>query len=115
MTSVTKKIVLVLSVIVFGFVAVGYVRGSSCGPTSVLSSATLMLGFVWAMWDENHFTWQDRMSQTYVTAAPPLSDSDAFELPPGRRTFAHKWAQASYVADLVTWLLALDRPAADTP
>ena len=29
MTSVTKKIVVVLSVIVFGFVAVGYVRGRS--------------------------------------------------------------------------------------
>jgi uncharacterized RDD family membrane protein YckC len=56
----------------------------------LLSAATLMLGFVWAIWDEDRFTWQDRMSQTYVTAAPPLSDSDAFELPPGRRTFAHK-------------------------
>ena len=35
----------------------------------LLSAATLMLGFIWAVWDEDRFTWQDRMSQTYVTAA----------------------------------------------
>ena len=29
----------------------------------VLSGATLMLGFAWALWDEDHFTWQDRISQ----------------------------------------------------
>jgi len=56
----------------------------------LLSAATLMLGFVWAIWDEDHFTWQDRMSQTYITAAAPLSDADAFEIPAGRRSFAHK-------------------------
>ncbi|HEV8384425.1 MAG TPA: RDD family protein [Candidatus Acidoferrales bacterium] len=36
----------------------------------VLSAGTLMLGFVWAMWDEDHLTWQDRISQTYITPAP---------------------------------------------
>ena len=56
----------------------------------VLSGATLMLGFLWAFWDEDHFTWQDRISQTYVTAAMPVLASDAFEVPPGRHTFAHK-------------------------
>lgn len=56
----------------------------------LLSAATLMLGFVWAIWDEDRFTWHDRISQTYVTAAAPLSDADAFEVPPGRHTFAHK-------------------------
>ncbi len=35
-----------------------------------LSAGTLMLGFVWAMWDEDHLTWQDRISQTYITPAP---------------------------------------------
>jgi uncharacterized RDD family membrane protein YckC len=57
----------------------------------LLSGATLMLGFIWAVWDEDHFTWQDRISQTYITAAAPLSDLDSIDIPPPRqRTFAHK-------------------------
>jgi len=56
----------------------------------VLSGATLMLGFLWALWDEDHFTWQDRISQTYITAATPVVNPDAFEVPAGRHTFAHK-------------------------
>jgi uncharacterized RDD family membrane protein YckC len=56
----------------------------------ILSGATLMLGFVWALWDEDHFTWQDRISQTYVTAAAPISGFDSLEVTGGRRTFAHK-------------------------
>jgi len=58
----------------------------------LLSGATLV-GFLWALWDEDRFTWQDRISQTYVTSAEPLSDSDSFDMsdvPVGRRTFAHK-------------------------
>ena len=38
----------------------------------LLSAGTLMLGFLWALWDEEHFTWQDRISQTYVTSGTPL-------------------------------------------
>jgi uncharacterized RDD family membrane protein YckC len=49
----------------------------------LLSGGTLMLGFLWAIWDEDHFTWQDRMSQTYVTAATPVGDAEPVELPPG--------------------------------
>jgi len=56
----------------------------------MLSGATLLLGFVWAIWDEDHFTWQDRMSQTYITAAAPLSNLDSLDIPAGRRRFAHK-------------------------
>ena len=56
----------------------------------VLAGATLMLGFVWALWDEDHFTWQDRISQTYITGSMPLMEQDAFELPVGRQTFARK-------------------------
>ena len=56
----------------------------------VLSGATLTLGFLWALWDEDHFTWQDRISQTYITAAAPVVNPDAFEVPAGRHTFAHK-------------------------
>jgi uncharacterized RDD family membrane protein YckC len=56
----------------------------------LLSGATLMLGFVWAIWDEDHFTWQDRMSQTYITAAAPLTDLDSLDFPASHRSFAHK-------------------------
>jgi uncharacterized RDD family membrane protein YckC len=56
----------------------------------VLAGATLMLGFVWALWDEDHFTWQDRISQTYITAAAPVVEPDALELPAGRHSFARK-------------------------
>ncbi len=56
----------------------------------VLSGATLMLGFLWALWDEDHFTWQDRISQTYVTAAMPISGIEPLDAAAARRTFAHK-------------------------
>ena len=56
----------------------------------LLAGATLMLGFLWSLWDEDHFTWQDRISQTYITAAAPLADSAAFDPPAIRHTFAHK-------------------------
>jgi uncharacterized RDD family membrane protein YckC len=56
----------------------------------VISGATV-LGFIWSLWDEDHFTWQDRMSQTYITGATPIEEPEAFEVPVGRgRRFAHK-------------------------
>jgi uncharacterized RDD family membrane protein YckC len=55
----------------------------------LLSGATLALGFLWAIWDEDRFTWQDRMSHTYITAATPLSDADSLGAS-GEHTFAHK-------------------------
>jgi uncharacterized RDD family membrane protein YckC len=45
----------------------------------LLSAATLLLGFVWALWDEDRFTWQDRISQTYITAAAPLAAFDTLD------------------------------------
>jgi uncharacterized RDD family membrane protein YckC len=36
----------------------------------LVSAGTAALGFFWALWDEDHLTWQDRISQTYITAAP---------------------------------------------
>lgn len=54
----------------------------------VLSGGTLMLGFLWALWDEDRFTWQDRISQTYITAAMPLIEQDSVELSAGRSSFA---------------------------
>lgn len=58
----------------------------------LLSGATGMMGFLWALWDEDHFTWQDRISQTYITAATPVMDMGALEVPahPSRHRFAHK-------------------------
>jgi uncharacterized RDD family membrane protein YckC len=35
-----------------------------------LSGGTLLLGYAWALWDEDHLSWQDRISQTYITPAP---------------------------------------------
>jgi uncharacterized RDD family membrane protein YckC len=56
----------------------------------LLSGATLALGFGWALWDEDCFTWQDRISQTYVTAVEPLSDDADSHVVPSQRTFVHK-------------------------
>jgi uncharacterized RDD family membrane protein YckC len=56
----------------------------------LLSGATLMLGYLWSLWDEDHFTWQDRISQTYITAATPIADSDSFDVRASQQTFAHK-------------------------
>jgi len=58
----------------------------------LLSGATLSLGFLWSLWDEDHFTWQDRISQTYITAAAPIMDTGSLEVPvhANRHRFAHK-------------------------
>ncbi len=54
----------------------------------LLSGATMMLGILWAVWDEDHFSWQDRISQTYITAAVPVDAGSAgFQ---AGHTFAHK-------------------------
>lgn len=42
----------------------------------LLSGATLLLGFVWALWDEDRMTWHDRISQTYIASAHE-DESDA--------------------------------------
>lgn len=54
----------------------------------VLSGAALLLGFLWALWDEDRFAWQDRISQTYVTAAVPLSAAGSLDIARGRRLSA---------------------------
>ena len=33
----------------------------------LVSGGTALLGFLWALWDDDHLTWQDRISQTYLT------------------------------------------------
>jgi len=32
----------------------------------LLSAGTFFLGFLWAYWDEDQLTWQDRLSRTYL-------------------------------------------------
>lgn len=49
----------------------------------LLSAAALTLGFFWALWDEDRFTWHDRISQTYVTSASPVIIPEPIELQPG--------------------------------
>jgi uncharacterized RDD family membrane protein YckC len=57
----------------------------------LLSGATMMLGFLWSLWDEDRFTWQDRISQTYVTAATPVTEPSEFQVQPTQRhRLAHK-------------------------
>ncbi len=36
----------------------------------LISVGTVLLGFLWALWDEDRLTWQDRISQTYITHCP---------------------------------------------
>lgn len=40
-----------------------------------VSGATAMLGYLWALWDQDHLTWHDRISQTYVTRAESLFET----------------------------------------
>lgn len=44
----------------------------------LLSGATLMLGFLWALWDDDRMTWHDRISQTYISPAHD-DDSDSMD------------------------------------
>jgi uncharacterized RDD family membrane protein YckC len=39
----------------------------------LLSAGMVMLGFVWALWDEDNLSWHDRISQTYLTLDYPES------------------------------------------
>ena len=34
----------------------------------LISAGTMMLGFLWALWDEDQLSWHDRISQTCITA-----------------------------------------------
>jgi uncharacterized RDD family membrane protein YckC len=47
----------------------------SCG--YLLSAATLLMGFLWALWDEEGLTWHDRMSQTFLTESEPYHEETA--------------------------------------
>lgn len=55
----------------------------------ILSGGTLMLGFLWSVWDEDRFTWHDRISHTFLTATTPLNDEQSIGLI-GRQTLPHR-------------------------
>ncbi|MGB6430369.1 MAG: RDD family protein [Candidatus Acidiferrales bacterium] len=40
----------------------------------MISAGTFMLGYLWALWDEDHLCWQDRISQTYLTRVSPAEN-----------------------------------------
>lgn len=54
----------------------------------ILSGGTLMLGFLWALWDEDHLTWQDRISRTYV-ARVQHADGENSEQSHGAHSLSH--------------------------
>jgi len=41
------------------------------------SAGTCFLGFLWALWDEDHLCWQDRISRTYLTPIEDLAARDS--------------------------------------
>ncbi|MGH9593723.1 MAG: RDD family protein, partial [Bryobacteraceae bacterium] len=41
----------------------------------MVSGVTAMLGFFWALWDEDQLTWQDRISQSYITRSESLVEA----------------------------------------
>jgi uncharacterized RDD family membrane protein YckC len=45
----------------------------------LVSGGTVFMGFLWTMWDEDHLSWHDRMSQTYITSMEDLSAATASE------------------------------------
>jgi uncharacterized RDD family membrane protein YckC len=40
----------------------------------MLSAAPCLMGFVWAVWDEDGLTWHDRFSKTYLSAAQTYAE-----------------------------------------
>jgi len=42
----------------------------------LVSAGTCFLGFLWALWDEDHLCWQDRISRTYLTPIEDLTSDE---------------------------------------
>lgn len=45
----------------------------------LVSGGAAFLGFLWALWDEDRLCWQDRASQTYLTALASVSEHQPAE------------------------------------
>jgi uncharacterized RDD family membrane protein YckC len=48
----------------------------------LISAGACLMGFLWAVWDDDHLCWHDRMSQTYVTLAENMAPHSAQAKPP---------------------------------
>jgi uncharacterized RDD family membrane protein YckC len=55
----------------------------------LVSAGTLLFGFLAALWDEDHLTWHDRISQTYLTSDEETSSSATSAQPP-REDYRHR-------------------------
>ena len=65
----------------------------------LVSAATVMLGFVWALWDEDNLSWHDRISQTYLTLDHFESGNDPGEPPdPLRRVVLARHSSSRQIA-----------------
>jgi len=42
----------------------------------LISAGTCLLGFLWVLWDEEHLSWHDRISQTYLTPVEHVAAKD---------------------------------------
>jgi uncharacterized RDD family membrane protein YckC/ribosomal protein L40E len=40
----------------------------------MLSAGTCLIGFLWALWDEDQLTWHDRLSKTYLSSAQTYAE-----------------------------------------
>ncbi|HUK29977.1 MAG TPA: RDD family protein [Candidatus Acidoferrum sp.] len=47
----------------------------------LVSGGTAFMGFLAALWDEDHLSWHDRMSQTYITSAEAIFATEADATP----------------------------------
>jgi len=43
----------------------------------LVSAGTCFLGFLWALWDEDHLCWHDRLSRTYLTPIEDLATGES--------------------------------------
>lgn len=57
----------------------------------LISAGTVALGFLWALWDEDHLSWHDRISQTYLTAVDPALDPPVSNEVSGQTTGRHEY------------------------
>ena len=48
----------------------------------VISGGTAFIGFLSTLWDEDHLSWHDRISQTYITSAEALLAEETQSTPP---------------------------------
>lgn len=52
----------------------------------LISAATLMLGFMWALWDEDRLCWHDRISHTHLTWTDELQQHATSAVLPDRHS-----------------------------